>query len=66
MADTIVIQHKQYRKLNSQKTGLPSSKFGNAYYHLSKKCIELKHGVFPISLTVPEDGKCKLNSQEKP
>ncbi len=45
-ADKIVIQHPEFRQFISPRTGLPSSKYGIAYYHTRRKCIELKWGVF--------------------
>lgn len=44
--DTIVIQHKEFRGFTNPHTGLPSSKLGNVYYHLSRKCIEYKFGIY--------------------
>ena len=43
-SDNLVIQHKEFRNFTSPHTGLRSSKFGNTYYHLQKRCIELKIG----------------------
>lgn len=35
-SDKIVIQHAEFRQVTSPCTGLPASKFGNAYYHASR------------------------------
>jgi hypothetical protein len=65
--DILVIQHKEFRSFTSPQSGLPSSRFGNAYYHLRKRCIEIKLGtVMPISaLVIPERTKRSLNSQQR-
>ena len=62
--DNIVIQHAEFRHFTSPRTGLPASKFGNAYYHASRRCIELKWGAsFNFSsITVPDSVKPKLKS----
>ena len=63
-ADTIVIQHAEFRQFLSPRTGLPASRYGNAYYHARRKCIELKWGVnFSNSdVVVPENVKSQLTS----
>jgi len=38
----IVIQHAEYHDYTNPHTSLPASKYGNAYYHLRKSCIQLK------------------------
>ena len=54
--DKIVIQHAEFCQFTSPCTGLPASKFGNAYYHASRRCIELRWGAsFNSSdITIPE------------
>ena len=60
-SDGIVIQHKEFRKFNNPHSGLPMSKLGNAYYHLSKACLEQKFGVpFVGSVVIPDTVKVKL------
>jgi hypothetical protein len=61
-SDKIVIQHAEFRHFTSPRTGLPASKFGNAYYHTHKRCIELKWGAsFDSSdITVPDSVKPKV------
>ena len=41
--DVIVLQHSEHRNYTSPQ-GHPSSKFGNAYYHIKRKCVENKWG----------------------
>ena len=43
-SDKIVVQHQEYCLFTSPKTGLPDSRFGNVYYHVSRRCIEGKLG----------------------
>lgn len=44
-AYSIVIQHAEFCHFTSPQSGLPASKFGNAYYHPRRVCIELKTGL---------------------
>ena len=41
----IVIQHTEFCKYTNPCTGLPASKYGNAYYHPKRACIQLKWGL---------------------
>ena len=65
--DKIVVQHPEFRSYNSPRTGLPASKFGNAYYHLNRCCIETKSGL-PLrtdDIIVPDDVRAKLTGDQK-
>ena len=42
--DDLVVRHSEYRTFNSPRTGLPTSKYGNAYYHPKHSCTGLKWG----------------------
>ena len=66
-ADSIVIQHAEFRHYTSPQSGLPASKFGNAYYHLKRACIELKTGLqFDArSLVVADSIKEQLTASQK-
>ena len=65
-SDKIVIQHAEFRHFTSPRTGLPASKFGNAY-HTSRRCIELKwRASFNfLSITVPDSVMPNLTSLQK-
>ena len=63
--NTIVIQHREFRGFTNPHSGLPSSKLGNAYYHLSRKCIEYKFGYMHLNIVVTDDVKPKLTSVHK-
>ena len=52
--DTVVLQHLEFRQFNSPRSGLPSSKYGNAYYHAKKRCMELKWGL-NFTILIPEN-----------
>lgn len=43
-SEEVVIQHAEFRKYTNPCTGLPASKYGNAYYHPKRACIQLKWG----------------------
>ena len=60
--DTIVLQHTEFRQFTSPRSGLPSSRYGNAYYHAKKRCIQLKWGQ-NFTVSVPE--YLALESQQK-
>ena len=64
-SDGVVIQHKEFRKLNNPHSGLPMSKLGNVYYHPTKVCLEQKFGVpFVGKVVIPDDVKTKLASEQ--
>ena len=46
----ICIQHTEPLKYINPRTGIKSSKIGNAYYHVSSACIRKKHPYFSPSL----------------
>ena len=58
-----MVQHPEYRSFTSPKTGLPASKFGNAYYHVRRHCIEKKSGSLLQAgdVVVPESVKANLS-----
>ena len=62
--DAIVIQHPEFRQFNSPRTGLPTSKYGNAYYHPRKRCIELKRGLH-FEVFVSDEVKPKLTPPQR-
>ena len=68
--DKIVIQHAEFRTFTNPRTGLPASKFGNAYYHANKRCIELKLGhsmnLSDVNIVIPDSlkGGCKTRNTE--
>ena len=66
-ADSIVIQHAEFRHYTSPASGLPASKFGNAYYHPKRVCIELKTGLqFDArNLVVVDNIKEQLTASQK-
>ena len=66
-ADKIVVQHAEFRQFTSPRTGLPSSKYGNTYYHPSRKCIELKWGGnFSTSHVIsPDNVRSQLTLSQK-
>lgn len=66
-ADGIVIQHAEFRHYTSPQSGLPTSKFGNTYYHPKKVCIELKSGLQfdPNNLVVLDSIKEQLTASQK-
>ena len=65
--DVIVIQHAEYRDYTNPRTGLPASRYGNAYYHLRKSCIQLKRErTSDISkISVPGEFKSRLTIAQK-
>ena len=42
--DDLVVRHAEHRAFNSPRTGLPTSKYGNAYYHPKQLCLGMKWG----------------------
>ena len=66
-SDETVIQHAEFRHYTNPQTGLPASKFGNAYYHARRSCIQLKWGpAFDVNkLVVPEAITEKLTISQK-
>ena len=63
-SDEVVLQHAKYRYYTNPQTGLPASKYGNAYYHPRRNCIQLKWG--PVYETVvPETIIGKLTFPQK-
>ena len=64
--DTIVIQHREFCKFTNPRSGLPSSKLGNAYYHLRRSCLEKRFGLpFVENIVVPDSVKTHLISVHK-
>ena len=65
--DKIVVQHAEFRQFTSPRTGLPSSKYGNTYYHPNRKCIELKWGgYFSTShVIIPDNVRSQLTPSQK-
>ena len=43
-SDEIVLKHAEHRQYNNPHTGIPATKYGNAYYHVKKICVHLKWG----------------------
>ena len=66
-SEKIVIQHAEFRQFTSPHTGLPTSKFGNPYYHACRRCIELKWGASfnSSNVTIPDSVKPKLIASQK-
>lgn len=66
-ADIVVIQHAEFRQYTNPHSGMPASKFGNAYYHMKRMCIELKTGMeFDVKkIVVPDDVKQRLTASQK-
>ena len=66
-SDVIVLQHAEHRQYNNPHTGLPATKYGNAYYHVRKMCVQLKWGsrFHPKSVVVEEEIKQKLTPKQK-
>ena len=66
-SDEIVLKHAENRHYNHPHTGLPATKYGNAYYHVRKMCVNLKWGsrFYPNSVVVEEDIKQKLTPKQK-
>ena len=66
-ADNIDIQHAEFHHYTNPQSGLPTSKFGNAYYHPKRICIELKIGMrFDARNVVVVDSiKEKLTATQK-
>lgn len=64
VADQIVLQHPEFRNFNSPRTGLPTSKYGNAYYHVQRRCIEWKWGV-NFEVIIADSVKTKLTPSQK-
>jgi len=63
-SDEVVLQHAEFRHYTNPQTGFPASKYGNAYYHPRKSCIELKWG--PVyEVVVPEAITGKLTFPQK-
>ena len=62
--DTIVIQHREFCKFTNPRNGLPSSKLGNAYYHLRRSCLEKKFGLSMscVNIVIPDSMKAKHTS----
>ena len=65
--DDVVVKHYENRKFLHPQSGLPMSKFGNAYYHCQIFCIELNwRGVFdPKNIVVPYDVQSRLSVASK-
>lgn len=63
-SDKIVIQHQEFRNFTNPHTQLHASKYGNAYYHAQRKCIEIKWGQ-AFNIIIPDDIKEKLLPNQK-
>ena len=65
--DQVVIQHAEDRYHTNPQTGLPAIKYGNAYYHPLKVCIQSKWGAAfnQGSLVIPDAVKDKLTLSQK-
>ena len=60
----IVIQHEEWRSFLA--AGVPQSRFGNAYYHLSISCVQAKWPMFsPHNLEIPDYIISQLNNAHK-
>lgn len=65
-SDKLVIKHAEFRSLNSPVTGYPTSKYGNAYYHLKLQCLKLKWpGITAEEIVVPVDAASRLKDNHK-
>ena len=51
----ICIGHCEHLTFLNPRTGLESSKMGNAYYHINLSCIKKKHPDFTPSQLICED-----------
>ena len=60
-ADHLVVKHAEP---NSPQTGLPMSKYGNAYYHPKQHCIRLKWGETfqPCDLVIEDSTRSLLSA----
>lgn len=65
--DDLVVRHSEYRTFNSPRTGLPTSKYGNAYYHPRQSCLGLKWGnsFQPHDLVIEDRMQSLLSSAQK-
>ena len=64
--DELVIKHGEFRSFNSPVTGYPTSKFGNAYYHIKLQCLKFKWpGIRVEEIVVPEDVANHLEDAHK-
>ena len=62
----LCVQHEEWRSYTSPVTGLPESRFGNAYYHAHPHCILVKWSNFyPTDLQVPNEIKDHLTNEHK-
>jgi hypothetical protein len=57
----LCVQHAEWRCFTSPSTSLPDSRFGNAYYHLSVQCIQVRWPSFrPTDLLIDDSVRVKL------
>ena len=60
----IVIQHEEWR--NFVAGGIPQTRFGNAYYHASVQCVQLRWSMFmAYQLQIPESVFTQLNERHR-
>ena len=59
--EVIVLQHSEHRQYTSPRSGLASSKYGNAYYHMKRWCVEQKWGS-NIEIVIPD---IELNTSQR-
>ena len=52
--DNLCVQHEEWRQINFPNSPSPSTRFSNAYYHLSLRCIRINWPHFmPSDLVIP-------------
>ena len=62
----MAIQHMEERHFNSPVTGMPTSRHGNAYYHMYLPCLQANWPQFHRdNLVVDPDLKAKLQPEHK-
>ena len=62
----MVIQHMEERQFNSPITSMPTSRLGNAYYHVFLPCLQAKWPAFQGNELVIDPGlKAKLQPEHK-
>ena len=65
-SDDLVIKHAEFRSYNNPSTGLPTSKFGNAYYHVKMNCLKFRWPtVSYANIVVPDEVAAQLNEAHK-
>ena len=63
--DDLVVRHAEQHMFNSPRTGLPTSKYGNAYYHPKQHCLKVKWGDFQPHDLVIHDNMLLLSTVHK-